>query len=233
MVHSVWVEHRQKGRRADLVLATGNRHKALEIERWFRHRGLKIAVDTAEAYGGMDGCREDAGSFEGNASCKALFLRPRVPTEIPVLADDSGLEVDALDGAPGVLSARFAGDDADDRANRELLLERMRFIRSPRKRAARFVCVLALAHGEGRRAVRSFRGECEGVILFRPKGNGGFGYDPVFAPTGCDRSFAELSPEEKDGISHRGKALEMLEKVLTVPPIADCLHRFPNGKEGP
>ncbi len=197
-----------------LVLATGNQHKASEMESWLRDRGHSVEVRSAAEFGGMEGCVEDADDFEGNAAIKARFLRGRVPDEFWVLADDSGLEVDALDGAPGVRSARFAGEGASDLANRELLLESMRKIRPDRKRGARFVCVLALARAGTDLAF--FRGVCDGRILHRPTGEGGFGYDPVFAPEGCGRSFAEMDAAEKNRISHRGRALLAFEKVLTV-----------------
>ncbi len=133
-----------------------------------------------------------------------------------VLSDDSGLVVDALDGGPGVFSARFAGEGATDQQNRELLLERMRRIRPGIRRSARFVCLLVLARGDG--TIREFRGECEGRILTRAKGLGGFGYDPVFAPEGYSQSFAELETAEKNRISHRGKALELLSQWLEHAP---------------
>jgi XTP/dITP diphosphohydrolase len=156
----------------------------------------------------MDGCVESADDFEGNARLKVDFLRARVGGGIWILADDSGLAVDALDGAPGVRSARFAGEGASDEQNWELLLERMRKVRSARQRSARFVCVLALARGG--QAVECFRGECEGTILFHPSGGSGFGYDPVFAPHGYRESFADLGPAVKNRISHRALALNAL-----------------------
>jgi len=197
-----------------IVLASGNEHKAGEIESWLRARGLGIRVRTAAAFGGMAGCAETAEDFEGNARIKVEFLRTKVPAGTWILADDSGIEVDALAGAPGVRSARFAGEGASDLQNRELLLERMKNFSSPRRRTARFVCVLAL--GRGRGAVEFFRGECEGRILPRPAGEGGFGYDPVFAPRGSGRSFAEIPAAEKNQISHRAKALEKLEERIRI-----------------
>lgn len=197
----------------EIVLASGNAHKAEEIEAWLRSRGHRISVKTAREFGGMNGCEETATDFEGNAKIKVRFLRKSVPKGVWILADDSGLEVDALNGAPGVYSARFAGEGASDQQNRELLLERLRKIPSGSRRSARFVCVLALLR-EGAR-VRIFRGECEGRILTRARGKGGFGYDPIFSPNGFRRSFAEISPEEKNRISHRGRALEKFEKELT------------------
>ena len=197
----------------NLVLASGNAHKAAESEAWFCERGWNLKVHDASKFGGMDGCVESADDFEGNAKIKAKLLLSKVPEDHWVLADDSGLVVDSLGGAPGVYSARFAGEGATDRQNRELLLERMRKVSSERKRSARFVCVLALA--QKRKKIRIYRGECEGRILTRADGAGGFGYDPIFAPKGARRSFARFEPSEKNKISHRGLALEKLEKDLT------------------
>jgi len=217
--------------RVVLVLATGNAHKAREVEQWLRDRGHVIEVRTAAAFGGMEGCIENAQDFEGNAALKVRFLRPRVPSEFWVLADDSGLEVDALDGLPGVRSARFAGEGASDEENRELLLEGMRKVRSVRRRGARFVCVLALAR-KGR-AVSFFRGECAGRIAAKATGSGGFGYDPVFCPEGSEKSFAEIEAAEKNRISHRARALEAFEKVLTGYTQQPFVSGFPERETGP
>lgn len=195
-----------------IVLASGNSHKAQEVESWLRTRGLPIKVQTASEFGGMSGCIESADSFEGNAKIKVDFLRERVPSDFWVLADDSGLVVDALDGAPGVFSARFAGEDATDEQNVELLLERMRKFRSARQRSGRFVCALSLSISE--RGRESFLGECNGSILSHPRGENGFGYDPVFLPEGFSKSFAEMKDEEKNRLSHRAKALEGFEEFL-------------------
>ena len=150
---------------------------------------------------------ENADSFEGNAALKAIYYSASTP-EL-VFADDSGLEVNALDGAPGVRSARYASADATDEANNELLL---RNLGSAAERTARFVCVIALARaGE---MLRTFRGTVEGEILRKPRGGNGFGYDPLFyyPPIGC--SFAELTPEQKFAVSHRGNALRALLQSL-------------------
>ena len=197
----------------EIVLASGNPHKADEIQTWLQSRGHSVRVLTASKFGGMEGCEEAAPDFEGNARIKVEFLRNRVSAEKWILADDSGLSVDALDGAPGVFSARFAGEGATDQQNRELLLERMRKVSQTRRRSAQFVCVLALWRGKG--SIEFYRGECKGVLLKRSMGTGGFGYDPIFSPSGSRLSFAEIDPEEKNRISHRGRALEKLEKELT------------------
>lgn len=196
----------------EIVLASGNSHKAAEIESWLHGEGHPVRIVTASRFGGMDGCEETAPDFEGNARIKVEFARAKLPPDQWVLADDSGLVVDALDGAPGVRSARFAGEGATDQQNWELLLERMRKIRSPRQRSARFVCVLALSRGA--ESVEFFCGECGGSLLLHPSGSHGFGYDPVFAPTGYRKSFAELGDSVKNRISHRAQALARLAESL-------------------
>ncbi len=151
---------------------------------------------------------EETGStFEENAAQKAIYYSRF--TDAAVFVDDSGLVVDALDGAPGVYSARYAGPDATDEANNNLVIERMR---GRTNRNARFVCVVALASkGE---LIRTFRGEVEGQLLDAPRGPNGFGYDPLFfyQPFGC--SFGEVSAERKMQVSHRGRALRAMREYL-------------------
>lgn len=151
---------------------------------------------------------ETGGTFEENAVQKAIYYSQFC--EGLVFADDSGLEVDTLGGAPGVYSARFAGPDATDEANNRLLLERMR---GETNRAARFVCVVALASRDDLKGV--FRGEVNGELLDEPRGANGFGYDPLFRypPFGC--AFGELSAERKAEVSHRGVALRAMRAFLT------------------
>jgi XTP/dITP diphosphohydrolase len=127
------------------------------------------------------------------------------------IADDSGLMVDALGGAPGVLSARFAGEDGNDAKNNEKLLRLLSGVKSE-ERTARFVSVITLMYPNGKKIVA--RGECEGHILYQERGSNGFGYDPLFVPVGYDKTFAELSAEEKNKISHRAIALQNLRKLL-------------------
>lgn len=154
---------------------------------------------------------EDADSFEGNARLKAVALCEA--TGLPALADDSGLEVDALGGAPGVVSARYAGEHATDDANTALLLDRLAAVEDPARRTARFRCVLLLRRPDGTEVVAS--GSCEGRITVAASGEGGFGYDPVFVPDAGDgRTFAELTEPEKHAISHRGAALAELDRLL-------------------
>jgi XTP/dITP diphosphohydrolase len=187
--------------------ATGNPGKLRE----FRLAAVigGVQVDTAPGLAEIAACEETGATFEANAILKAEYYGRQAPGLL--FADDSGLEVDALGGAPGVYSARFAGPGASDDANNQLLLERMR---GERVRSARFVCVIALAdHG---RFVRTFRGAVEGSILDAPRGPNGFGYDPLFyyAPFGC--SFGEAAPERKLTVSHRGAALRALFQHLSV-----------------
>lgn len=157
---------------------------------------------------------EDAGNFSGNAQKKALHYS-RYANGL-VLADDSGLEVDALGGAPGVFSARFAGLLATDEENNRKLLQQLRDV-AAENRTARFVCELALAQ-QGK-LLAQFRGVAEGIILESARGSGGFGYDPLFFDPEIGKTFAELTPEEKLHRSHRGKALRaMLNWLATQPP---------------
>ncbi len=194
-----------------LVLATANRGKIEEIKALLT--GLPVEVQTVKDYPGLDMPAEDRDTFAGNARKKAEAVSAF--TGQMALADDSGLEVEALGGRPGVYSARYAGEGAGDRANNELLLEEMK--KMPRsQRKARFRCALALAvPGDETRIIEA---TCPGTIAFAPQGEGGFGYDPLFIhePTGI--SFARMSRTEKNRVSHRGKALQktrlLLEKLL-------------------
>lgn len=154
---------------------------------------------------------ETGDTFEANAAQKAIYYSRF--TDEPLFVDDSGLSVDALDGAPGVLSARYAGPDATDEANNRLVLERMRGVPN---RTARFVCVIALARrGE---LIRTFRAEVEGQLLEEPRGPNGFGYDPLFFYPPFGRTFGETRPEDKDRVSHRGKAFARLKRFLESLP---------------
>ncbi|HEU4432711.1 MAG TPA: RdgB/HAM1 family non-canonical purine NTP pyrophosphatase [Pyrinomonadaceae bacterium] len=159
---------------------------------------------------------EDAATYAENAILKARFYARA--TGLPVLADDSGLEVDALGGAPGVLSARYAGADATDSDRRTLLLSELAKVSELAKdgdenRRARFVCAIAIASVDGQ-VLNLSEGICEGTITFAPRGTSGFGYDPLFVPDGYDQTFAELSDEIKNQISHRARALIKLREFL-------------------
>jgi XTP/dITP diphosphohydrolase len=155
-----------------------------------------------------DEAPETGATFEENALAKARD--GFAATGLPCVADDSGLAVDALNGMPGVLSARWSGEHGDDAANNRLLLAQLRDV-PPNRRGAAFVSACALVSDRGEHVVR---GEWPGAIAQAPRGAGGFGYDPIFVPTGSDRSAAELTPAEKDAASHRGRALALLVPAL-------------------
>lgn len=191
----------------DIVLATKNKKKIEEIKRITE--GMMISILTLEDFLGCPEVEEDGVTFEENAIKKAVAVAKC--TGKPTLADDSGLEVYALNGAPGVLSARYGGEDADDRKNIEKLLYEMRSV-AGEKRGARFVCCIALAFPDG--SARAFFGHVEGRIGIEPRGFNGFGYDPIFYPEGHSRTFAEMSDKEKDALSHRGKALRRVQRYL-------------------
>ena len=180
-----------------LVLATRNAGKVAEMRALLA--GLPVRLRSAAEWPDAPDVEEDAPDLEGNARKKAVALRAH--TGLPALADDTGLEVRALGGRPGVRSARFAGPHADDAANRARLLEELD---GHADRAAQFRTVIALAEGD---KTRYFEGVCRGRIIEEERGTGGFGYDALFVPEGETRTFAELSPEEKNAISHRGRAL--------------------------
>jgi XTP/dITP diphosphohydrolase len=196
----------------NLFLATSNEHKAAEFGALLAGRGLTgIIVRPATAAGGMPPVEETAENFEGNAWLKARAMREQVGVGGWVLADDSGLEVDALGGAPGVRSARYAGEDATDAAHNARLLRELEG-KTGAARRARFRCVLALMSPDGRE--ETFSGACEGRIAESLAGKGGFGYDPLFVPEGYERTFAELGESVKNRISHRARAWELLLKRL-------------------
>lgn len=183
-----------------IFVATGNKHKLQEIAQILP--GFEIVGDNPS---GVD---ENAPDFAGNALIKVRAIAPRHPHAWS-MADDSGLEVDALGGAPGVRSARYAGEPTDSKRNNDLLLANLE---SFSDRSAHFTCAIALVDPSGREHV--VFGRCYGRIAQSPSGNGGFGYDPLFVPDGYDRPFAELSPEAKNAISHRGRALEAARQIL-------------------
>lgn len=189
-------------------LATGNAHKMQEMQALADASGLPVRIIAAAK---MPPVVEDTGTFAGNARKKAQALKALLPPEAWVLADDSGVCVDALDGAPGVESAYFAGPEHDAAANLDKLTEVMRAVPDG-ARAARFVCVLCLLGPDGTEQV--FEGRCEGVLAREPAGGRGFGYDPLFVPAGFDRTYAELTDAEKNKISHRGRAWLILVERL-------------------
>ena len=219
-----------------LFLATRNAHKAGEIRavlgEGLRHLTLNDFADAPNVV-------EDAASFAGNAAKKASELAHWLAsTDLSrftfhlsrafILADDSGLEVDALNGAPGVHSARFAALDAatagnsPDQDNNAKLLRLLKDVPAER-RTARFRCVIALARisdqSSGGATPELFEGSCEGRIGFAPRGQGGFGYDPLFVPVGFEQTFAELGPAAKNQLSHRARALKKLQLRLNLPSV--------------
>lgn len=203
----------------ELLVATTNRGKLAEIEAHLQ--GSPLRVVPLDRLATWPEVAEDGATFEENALKKARALAAF--SGMPTLADDSGLEVDALGGAPGVHSARYSGEEADDRKNNEKLLRELAGV--PReRRTARFVCVLALClPGDGERRERLFRGECEGWIAFAPRGENGFGYDPVFFYPPFGKTLGEVDRETKGRVSHRGKALQRLVKSL--PTLLPLLRR--------
>lgn len=187
-----------------LFLASGNAHKVGEFQALAAAAGLdQLEIASARALGGMPAVVEDTGTFIGNARRKAAALRPLAPAEAWVLADDSGVCVDALDGAPGVESAYFAGPQGDAAANLQKLVATLRGIPDER-RGAQFVCVLVLMGPDGVEHV--FEGQCRGRLRQEPAGGAGFGYDPIFTPDGYTQSYAELGDDVKNRISHRARA---------------------------
>jgi XTP/dITP diphosphohydrolase len=193
----------------EIVLATKNKKKIKEIKRIIDEGGVSVTkIFTLNDFPGCPDVQEDGKTFEENAVKKAVSVSQY--TGITALADDSGLEVDVLNGAPGVFSARYAGDSADDMANLKKLLREMENV-PYEKRRARFVCCIAVAYKD---TVKTFFGYVEGSIGREPRGESGFGYDPIFYPEGFDRTFAQMSNEEKNTLSHRGKALREFQKYL-------------------
>ena len=200
-----------------LYLASGNAHKAQEMNALARAGGLGVEIISAKLAGGMPSVVEDTGTFVGNARKKALALKAVLPEGAWVLADDSGLCVDALGGAPGVESAYYAGPEADGAANLRKLVVAMRAVPEA-NRGAHFICVLVLA-GEGG-VQKVFEGRCNGMLGQEPQGGHGFGYDPLFIPTGFTQTFAELNEAVKNDCGHRGRAWAKLADWLGQSGIA-------------
>ena len=186
-----------------IVFATNNAHKLREVQQTV---GDKFEIVSLRECGVVDDIPENEPTLEGNALAKARYIYSR--TGLSCFADDTGLEVDALGGEPGVRSARYATDGHDDEANKRLLLERME---CKENRGAQFRTAMALIL-DGEEYL--FEGVVRGEILTQECGNEGFGYDPLFAPEGRSESFAEMSSEEKNAISHRGRAVRKLAEFL-------------------
>ena len=185
-----------------LVIATSNLGKLDEFKEMFKE--LPVELKCLADYPPLPPPNENGRTFAANAKIKATYYAKNLKEFC--LADDSGLEVKALDGAPGVRSARFAGDDATDKQNNDLLLQQMKFQIT---RTCRFRCALAVANPTGR-IVAETDGSCEGMLLHEPLGENGFGYDPLFWSTELHKGMGEATPEEKNKISHRGKAVSKL-----------------------
>ena len=195
-----------------LVVATGNAHKTAEIRRILGD--LVGLVEDLSMYPEIGEIEETGKTFEENASIKALTVSRILGDRAWVLSDDSGLEVDALGGKPGVYSARYAGSGASDAENRAKLLEAIQKIDSGEQSlTARFRCVMVLARGAEKISV--FDGSVEGGIAETEKGEQGFGYDSIFMPDGYCETFGELSSEVKNKMSHRGRALEQFKQWIT------------------
>lgn len=195
--------------RRRIVLATRNAHKVAEIGRILTAAGVDVDLVPVSEFGHVDDVAETGLTFAENAALKARVVAKQ--TGLPVVADDSGLTVDALGGMPGVFSARWAGRHGDDVANLELVLSQLADIPDENMGAA-FVAVAALALPSG--AVILEEGRVPGRLVRKPRGSGGFGYDPIFVPDGHVRTLAEMSAGEKDAISHRGRAIRALATKL-------------------
>lgn len=189
-----------------VVLATMNAGKLAEVAAIVGQAADVVGIG---ALAGIELPPEDGLTYEENALAKGRAVARAAG--VPALADDSGLEVDALGGAPGVRSSRYAGPACDPAANNEKLLRELDGAPAS-ERGARFVCVAALVTADGREWFT--RGEIEGRIAGAPRGTGGFGYDPLFVPTGYERTFAEMTPVEKNEISHRTRAFREINKYL-------------------
>jgi XTP/dITP diphosphohydrolase len=188
-----------------LVFATHNANKAAEVERMLEGR---YRILTLNDIGCNEEIIEDATTLEGNAQIKARYVKTQYGLDC--FADDTGLEVDALDGLPGVKTARYAGENADSSANMEKLIHALDGV-SEDKRQARFRTCICLIQGEDEVVLK---GVCEGRIALALEGTEGFGYDPIFHPNSESRTFAEMSPAEKNTVSHRGQAVRKMVNAL-------------------
>lgn len=191
----------------EIVISSRNKEKKRELKALLR--GLRVKVLDLNDFPGAPEVKETGKTFEENAKLKAVKIAEF--TRRLTLADDSGLVVDALAGRPGVRSARFAGDGASYEENNRKLLKLLEGVPA-RKRGARFVSVVAIADPKG--VIGTARGECSGRITLGPKGRNGFGYDPVFFSPGYGKTFAELTADRKNSISHRGRALKKARAVI-------------------
>jgi len=192
-----------------VVLATRNQHKVAELRRILESADLDVDLVGTEEFPDLPDVAETGSTFAANALLKANDVAQR--TGLVAIADDSGLCVDALNGMPGILSARWAGKHGDDAANLQLVLAQIADV-PPNRRGAAFHCAAAVATPEGEERV--VEGVLDGSLITEPRGSNGFGYDPIFTPRGYVLTTAELTPTEKDAISHRGQAFRALVPVL-------------------
>ena len=192
-----------------VVLATRNQHKVAELRRILETADLDVDLVGTEQFPDLLDVAETGSTFAANALLKANDVAQR--TGLIAIADDSGLCVDALNGMPGILSARWAGKHGDDAANLQLVLAQLADV-PPNRRGAAFHCAAAVATPEGEERV--VEGVLDGSLITEPRGRNGFGYDPIFTPRGYVLTTAELTPDEKDAISHRGQAFRALAPVL-------------------
>ena len=197
-----------------IVLASGNVGKLRELAAILEPLGHELVAQSSL---GIETPPETGTTFVANALLKARFAAAK--SGLPALADDSGIEVDALGGRPGVYSARFAGEHASDRENLDKMLAELQGV-AVERRAARYQCVIVLARGADDAAPLVAQGTWEGRILDAPRGTGGFGYDPIFQPVGMTVTAAELTPADKNARSHRGQALRALAEQLGRADIA-------------
>ena len=192
-----------------LVLATRNAKKLAELDRLLAGAGLDVQILGSDAFSELPEIEETGSTFAENSLIKARAVSTH--TGLIAIADDSGLCVDALDGQPGIYSARWAGQGATDESNLDLVLEQIREV-EPARRTAHFACAAALVLPSGEEYV--VHGQVNGVLLTQRRGVGGFGYDPIFLPDGFDITTAEMTSEQKDAISHRGQAMRALVLVI-------------------
>ncbi len=195
-----------------LLIGTGNPGKIVEVKSMLE--GLPFELTSLAEFRSLSTVNETGQTFAENAALKAQGYA--LQTSLWTISDDSGLEVDALDGAPGILSARFAGEEASDAQRVSLLLSKLSLI-PEKRRTARFVCATAVSDADGK-LIFSATGICDGRLSFHPRGSGGFGYDPVFVPEGYNLTLAELDLEVKNEISHRGRAFAATRGFLIALP---------------
>ena len=195
----------------ELILASRIKKKIREVEAILANHFPGIRILSLDNVGYIGDIEENGETYEENALTKARTAVEAGNRQYPAIADDSGLSVDALNGAPGVYSARYAGGHGDDAANNALLLKNLADTPAE-ERTARFVCCIALVYPDGKEI--TVRGETEGLIIDEARGEGGFGYDPYFYYAPFGKTFSELTAEEKNAISHRGRALEAFKVKL-------------------